>query len=215
MGRPKGSRSQGYQQRREELARRVFDTIVEDGSTSLRAMAERTDVSRPTLRHYFGSREGAVQAALESAAALGHPLEEQLANLPLHTAERTLHEALDTVVEGWRGSGLGNIHRVGLKVGLEDAKTAQTYLADVLEPLLQAMERLLDRLVEADLLAPHDARQGALALLSPVVMALLHQDGLGGAQVRPLVIDSTSRCIVDAWCRAHAPARPDERSASK
>ena len=207
MGRPKGSRSQGYAQRRRELARRVFDTIVEDGSTSLRAMAERTEVSRPTLRHYFGSREGAVQAALESAADLGHPLEERLASLPVGAAASTLREALELVVTGWRNAGVGNIHQVGLKVGLEHHQTAQTYLADILEPLLQAMERLLVRLVAAERLGPHDSRQGAFALVAPVVMALLHQDGLGGAEVRPLVVDTTVDCVVDAWCRAHPPLR--------
>jgi hypothetical protein len=116
-----------------------------------------------------------------------------------------LREALALVVVGWRHFGVGNIHQVGLKVGLEDAQTAQTYVADILEPLFQAMERLLGRLVEAGKLGPHDSRQGAMALVAPVVMSLLHQDGLGGSKVRPLVIDTMVGCVVDAWCRAHPP----------
>lgn len=213
MGRPKGSRSPGYTQRRRELAHRVFETILEDGNTSLRAMADRTAVSRPTLRHYFGSREGAVQAALEAAAHLGRPHQERLANLPVDDAPACLRHALELVVVGWRDFGVGNIHEVGLKVGLEDPATAHTYVSDILEPLLRAMERLLERLVRAGRLGPHDPRQGALVLVSPVVMGLLHQHGLGGAELRPLAIDGLIASLVDAWCRAHPPAERGEQPA--
>lgn len=215
MGRPKGSRSPGYAERRRELAQQVFQTILEDGNSSLRSMAEKTAVSRPTLRHYFGSREGAVQAALESAAHLGKPHQERLAHLPVDDAREALLEALRLVVMGWREFGVGHIHEVGLKVGLEDDRTAHTYVCDILEPLLQAMERLLARLVGAGRLAPHNPRQGALFLVSPVVMGLLHQDGLGGSEIRPLAIDGVVEGVVDTWCRAHPPssAREEYREA--
>ena len=203
MGRPKGKRSPGYMQRRQELAQKVFQTILEDGNTSLRGMAERTAVSRPTLRHYFGSREGAVKAALASAADLGRPLQERLSTLPVDDAKSTLTEAMKLLVMGWRDLGVGRLHEVGLKTGLEDEGTAQTYLSDILEPLLQAVEMLLVRLVRAARLAVHDTRQGALMLASPVFMALLHQDGLGGGGIRPLGIDSMAENIVGAYCRAH------------
>ncbi|HCH62312.1 MAG TPA: hypothetical protein DFR83_05875 [Deltaproteobacteria bacterium] len=203
MGRPKGKRSPGYAERRQELARRVFQTILEDGNTSLRAMAERTAVSRPTLRHYFGSREGAVNAALATAACIGRPHQERLAELPIDDARTTLTDALRLLVMGWRDLGVGRIHEVGLKTGLEDERTARTYVSDILEPLLQAVERLLVRLVNAERLSPLDTRQGALMLVSPVVMALLHQDGLGGGGIRPLGIESMVDTIVDAFCRAH------------
>lgn len=204
MGRPKGKRSPGYMQRRQELAQKVFQTILEDGNTSLRAMAERTAVSRPTLRHYFGSREGAVKAALASAADLGRPLQERLSSLPIDNAKSTLTDALQLLVMGWRDLGVGRLHEVGLKTGLEDAGTARTYLSDILEPLLQAVETLLIRLVGAERLEAHDTRQGALMLASPVFMALLHQDGLGGGGIRPLGVDAMVETIVDAFCRAHA-----------
>lgn len=204
MGRPKGKRSPRYAQRRQELARRVFQTILEDGNTSLRAMAERTAVSRPTLRHYFGSREGAVNAALASAAHLGRPHQERLAELPIADAETTLREALGLLVIGWRESGVGRIHEVGLKTGLEDETTARTYVSDILEPLLQAVETLLVRLVQAQQLQPLDTRQSALMLVSPVVMALLHQDGLGGGGIRPLGVEEMVGTIVDSFCRAYA-----------
>jgi AcrR family transcriptional regulator len=190
-------------QRRHELAQKVFQTILEDGNTSLRAMAERTAVSRPTLRHYFGSREGAVKAALASAADLGRPLQERLATLPVGHAKSTLTEAMNLLVVGWRDLGVGRLHEVGLKTGLEDAGTARTYVSDILEPLLQAVETLLVRLVSADRLAVHNTRQGALMLASPLVMALLHQDGLGGGGIRPLGMDAMVDTLVDAYCRAH------------
>jgi AcrR family transcriptional regulator len=216
MGRPKGTRSPNYEQRRVDLAQKVFESIQEDGTLSLRAMADRTGVSRPTLRHYFGSREGAVQAALESAALLRQRSQKNLAELPLRDAEATLREGLTLVVKAWRERGVGDLHAVGLRAGLEDERSGHTYLVDVLEPLLGSVERLLERLIDANTLLPHDPRQGALALVSPVMMVLLHQDGLGGADVRPLAVDGVIRSVVNAWCRAHGTeaSEPAEASAA-
>ncbi|MBX2802897.1 MAG: TetR/AcrR family transcriptional regulator [Myxococcales bacterium] len=205
MGRPKGRRSPEYEQKRRELAQRIFDCMVVDGNTSLNAMAERTGVSRPTLRHYFGDRDGAVRAALDIAAANGRPHVQALVSLPVDDAEACLGEGLRRVIIGWRDFRVGNLHHVGLKVGLEDDATGKTYVSQILEPLLGGFERLLERLIDAGRLVPLDPRTGALTLVSPVVVALLHQHGLGGNEIRPLDIEALAAELVHQFCRAHAP----------
>ena len=203
MARPKGSRSEGYETRRRALARQVFQCVFESGTTSLSAMAEHTGVSRPTLRHYFGDREGAVRAALEVAAELSEEHIQRVADLPVDDERAALRKALADILRGWRTHGVGRIHEVGLKIGLDDLASGETYIGSVLEPLLQAVETLIGRLVEAGRLAPLDARTGALELCSPVVLALLHQGSLGGDGVRPLDLDALADRVVDDFCRAH------------
>ncbi|MCB9779246.1 MAG: TetR/AcrR family transcriptional regulator [Alphaproteobacteria bacterium] len=205
MARPPGRRSHDYDEKRAALARQVFECVLADASTSLKAMADHAGVSRPTLRHYFGDRDGAVQAALEAAATVGAPHVEALRALPVDDPRSTLEEALRRVVVGWR-VGVGNVHAVGIKVGLDHpGTTGRTYVGRILEPLLQGVEHLLGRMVTAGTLAALDPRLSALSLVSPVVLALLHQDGLGGALCRPLDVDALPARIAGDFCRLHAP----------
>ena len=204
MGRPRGTRNADYADRRRELAFRIFQCILTDASTSLNAMAEHTGVSRPTLRHYFGDRDGAIRAALEEAAKVGRPYAESLRVPSADTPQECLHDALSRIILGWRRGAVGNVHLVGLKIGLEDAPTGATYVSQILEPILQAMEGLLEALIERGDLEAHSTRVGALSLVSPVVMGLLHQDGLGGAEIRPLPMEGLVDTLVEGYCRQHA-----------
>lgn len=198
-----GGRSSDYEAKRAALAERIFRLVIRDGTSSLHAMAQHAGVSRPTLRHYFVDRDGAVRAALETAATYGAPHQRYLAALPVDNPRECLLTALRDLCSGWQDHGVGNVHLVGLKAGLEDATTGETYLTVILEPLLRAVETLLTRLVQAGGVAAHDVRSGALALISPIVLALLHQDALGGAQQRPLDLAAFREHLVDAFLRAH------------
>ena len=205
MGRPKGHRSPDYDEKRLALARRVFECIMRDAGTSLHAMAEHTGVSRPTLRHYFGDRDGAVRAALEAAATFGKPHLRVVSEMPAADARIALGDAVTYMIEGWSRHGVGQLHHVGLKVGLEDGPTGATYLDQILEPLLLAFERLIERLVEENALGPVPPRFGALRLVSPIAMALIHQEGLGGEGTRPLDVTGFAQHLVESFCRAHPP----------
>ena len=207
MGRPRGTRNADYDNRRRELAFRIFKCILNDASTSLNAMAEQIGVSRPTLRHYFGDRDSAIRAALEEAAKVGRPHIESLRIPTTDDPTEGLQQALRRIVMGWRNFGVINIHHVGLKIGLEDDLTGTTYLTQILEPTLQAIEGLLQTLQDRGALRPHCPRLGALSLLSPIILGLLHQDGLGGKELRPLVIEDLIDSLVEGYCRQHVASR--------
>ena len=125
-----------------------------------------------------------------------------------------LRQALLRIVSGWRKFGVINIHHVGLKIGLEDGQTGNTYLTQILEPTLQAIEGLLGALQERGSLGPHCTRLGALSLLSPIILGLLHQDGLGGKALRPMVIEDLIDSLVQGYCLQHATPsfRPEPAS---
>lgn len=205
MGRPRGTRNADYENRRRKLAYRIFQCVLEDASTSLNAMADRTGVSRPTLRHYFGDRDGAIRAALEEAAKVGHPHVESLRIPSSADPVASLQDALTRIASSWRLHTVGNIHLVGLKIGLEDGQTGETYLSRILEPMLQAMEGLLANLIERGDLSEHDTRIGAITLISPLVVSLLHQDALGGGHLRPLDIGALIEVQASGYCRQLAP----------
>jgi len=183
MARKRGSRSHDYDEKRTELARRLYRCIAYEGVVSFNAMAEVLGVSRPTLRHYFGDRDGAIRAALELGARLGARRFAHVVDIRATTAPQAIREALEYVVVAWRDYGLGRLHRVGLQVGLAEATTGRAYLQHALEPLLDAFEALLSRLQEEGLLAAdREPRPTAIVVVSPLWMALLHQHALGGLE---------------------------------
>ena len=76
-----------------------------------------------------------------------------------------------------------------LALGLESEDRGPTFLTGLLEPVLEAAEQLLTAHVDAGDLPSCDVRAVALSLVSPVVLALLHQDDLGGAHTRHLDVE--------------------------
>ena len=85
MGRPTGARSQDYEDKRQALAKAILVALIDDPLLSLRRMADAAGVSRPTVLHYFGSRDGAVHAAMEIAGDEGRIHVELLEKMPLTT----------------------------------------------------------------------------------------------------------------------------------
>jgi hypothetical protein len=101
------------------------------------------------------------------------------------------------------GGFVGDLHRIGLAEGLRNPHTALDYLNDVLEPTLQALETRLAGLVAQRAIVECDTRHAALLLLSPLLLALLHQRDLGGTRCRPLSIPALIDEHVKVFVRAY------------
>ncbi len=201
MGRPKGSRNEGYEEERARLERALLERLTEaDGpNVSFREMARACDVTPPTLRHYFGGREGAIRAAIERAQRDGTEHLRATASSEMGPVDEALPALLRILLVAWRQFGVGDIMRFGLEVGLGDDELGPVYVENLLEPVLQSFEeRLAMHIKRGDLRPSLDARYGALSLISPIVMGLLHQRELGGDQCRPLDIEQ----LVDTHCDA-------------
>ena len=76
-------------------------------------------------------------------------------------------------------------------------------LVDVLEPTLQALEKRLQASIEHGLIIECDTRHAALALVSPLLLALLHQHDLGGTRCRPLSVPNLIDEQVNMFARAY------------
>ena len=120
--------------------------------------------------------------------------------------EASLKEFLSRVVIGWTRGFVGELHRIGLSEGLRNTRTALDYLNDVLEPTLQALEQRLKNYAAQGVIVDCDTRHAALMLLSPLLLALLHQHDLGGTRCRPLAIPALIDEHVKVFARAYRRA---------
>ncbi len=210
MGRPAGTRNQGYDEKREALAQAVGSALIaEDGSAaSFRQLAGAARVSVPTLRHYFGDHDGTIAAGLHALSRQGAEYVLQARDpgeLPVRESVRTF---LTQISAAWQRFGVGRAHAAGLVLGLKNRAHGPEYLEALLEPTLQAVEARITVHQERGELRPAEPRAVCLALMGPVILALLHQNELYGSSCRPLDLKTYLDVHVDGWLRGYAVA-PD------
>jgi AcrR family transcriptional regulator len=209
VGRPIGSKHPDYARKRAALAEAALPRLLADaGETSLNELAAAIGVSVPTLKHYFGDRAGLVAAAWRRLAELARPHLRDAETPSADDLETSLRDFLRALLAAWRAFGVGRVFSVGLAAGLHDAAVGPAYLDGVLEPTLQALERRLRRHAERGQLRVRaddgdGLRAAALVLLSPVVLALIHQDALGGASCRALDVEAFVDFHLAGFIRAH------------
>lgn len=207
MARIAGARNSDYEARRHDLMIKVRDRLAEqDGHVpSFRELALSAGVSVATLRHYFGTREELVRAVFTASRETG---ERHLARARVSECEQlepSLRLFLDRVVQGWTVGHVGVLHRIGLSEGLRSPGTGLDYLVEILEPILQALEVRLVGHIESGTMVKADTRHAALMLLSPIVLALLHQHDLGGTRCRPLDLEALVAEHLKVFVRAYRP----------
>jgi AcrR family transcriptional regulator len=204
MARPLGAHNQDYEKKRQELLERLGPRLVAGGveRPSFREMAGVANVSVPTLRHYFANRTGVIAAYLEWRGAQGVP----------HLAiVATSDEAFATSIRSllaYTAAGLDRarvieLHIVGLTEGLTNPELGPVYLQSILEPALAAAEARLSLHIARGEMRDADVRGAALMLLSPMILAMLHQRDLGGEKVRCLDVDAFVATHADAFIRAY------------
>lgn len=209
MPRPLGARNALFEQRRNALIAKARERLsLQTGEPpSFRELALAAGVSVATLRHYFGSREALIKAVFAFYLQEGQRHLERARAIESTEVdlEASLEDFLQRLVRGWTEGFVGALHRIGLAEGLRDRITALDYLQDVLEPTLQALEARLAAYVTRGTLVECDTRHAALMLLSPLLLALLHQHDLGGTRCRPLSMPALISEHVRVFLRAYRP----------
>jgi AcrR family transcriptional regulator len=207
VGRRRGSKNADYAEVRDAILLRLVEHVGLSGRfhLSFRELAQAAEVTPSTLRHYFGDRQGVLGATFARIHQGGTPFIAAAATEEHGPAPASLAWFLANVRLGWERFGVGKAHAFGLTEGLGDGRLGQGYLTHLLEPTLQAAEARLARHVAQGELGRCDVRHAALALLAPVILALLHQQALGGTAVRPLDVDAFVADHLARFLRAHAP----------
>lgn len=209
MARTPGARNLDYAEQRLALARKVRNGVMAGPgpSSSLREMAAAAGTSVTRLRHYFGDREGVLQAVMESARVDFSPYLVRATAIVPGDVRASLRQYFAGFQVAWFKFGVGRFEAFALAAGLAEARLGPTYVEQQLEPLLQTAEHILQRHVDRGDLGPLDARTAALQLLSPVVLGLFHQDSLGGSHCRPLDVPAFVEAHVETFLRAYPPKR--------
>lgn len=206
MARPTGVRNPDFEETRSALVRGMRRRLLaSDGArVSFRELAAAAGVGPATLRHYFGTRTGALTAVLGAVQVEGAPYLLMVTRPPSAPLAESLERLLRMVLVGMR-HGLGDVHALGLAAGLRDPALGPGYLEHVLEPTLQAFEaHLAHHAAAGTLRADADLRLAALQLVGPILLGALHQEQLGGARCRALDLDAVVGPHLDAWLRAWA-----------
>jgi AcrR family transcriptional regulator len=191
--------------KRSALLRKISARLIQldDTRPSLRQLAFAAGVTVPTLRHYFGSRDDLVQAALEEFFLLGERYLEQGAE-PKGDLDESIRSFLNSLTQVMLGGPkLGDMIAIAFLEGFYNKRLGPTALNTVIEPPLQAMEKRLAAHQARGELRDVDVRYAAIMLISPLIVACLHQQQMFGDQVRPLdfqpLIDSAASSFITAY----------------
>jgi AcrR family transcriptional regulator len=208
MARTKGARNEGFEERRTALIAALRARLRAPGpAPSMRELASAAEVTVPTLRHYFADREGVLRAVLEDELADGSkqngPLE--IAATPSGPFAVSVRDLLQHADEGFAYGGLTDSHAMGLAEGARAEATAADYLRLALDPTIDAFAaRLRTHQERGEMRREVDARAAAVQLLSPLVIARLHQDRFGGRTANPIDIAAMLDQQAEAFTRGYA-----------
>jgi len=168
----------------------------------LRALADASGVSLPTIVHYFGNRESLLTSVFELIAEGGKPHLEHVAK-PSGLFSSSIRELVETIAGGFRDGILVAIHSLGLLEGIRQDTIGPLYLQHLLEPSLNAIAMRLQVHIERGEMRRVNARYAANSLLSPILVAFLHQTELDGNEHFPLDLDDFLRTHATGFIRGY------------
>jgi AcrR family transcriptional regulator len=205
MSRTSGSRNRDYDTKRQELLKRLGARLTDlsQGRPSFRELAAAAGISVPTLRHYFKDRDGVLEAFLVwqgHQAARFRPLV-AMTDEPF---ARSIRRLLSGASFGLADMNRICTHVIGLTEGLHNGRVGPSYLEATLEPLLAAVEQRLTLHVARGEMRAVDLRHAAVSLVSPLLLAILHQRELGGSAVRRLELERFIEDHADGFVRAYS-----------
>ena len=202
-----GAKNADHEAKRAQMVAQIAPVIMRAAPErpSLRQMSKAAGVSVNNLRHYFGTREGVLQAVLEAMGVAGEPYMRRALGFTERSVSEGLRTLLGEYVTAWTPEQLGGLHRSGISEGLGSETLGPVYVEHILEPTLTVVEEMLGIWHERGEIDVADRRFAALALMAPVLIALLHQRGLGGDGCRPLEFDAFLDAHVAGFVRGWGP----------
>jgi AcrR family transcriptional regulator len=181
----------------------------ETARPSLRQLAESAGVTVPTLRHYFGGRPEVMTAILEAYHQAGARRLQALSAPPgdLEASIRDFAHSLLMAVQAPRDVKLGDVFAISIAEGLLDEAIGPAALRYIVDPSVDVLQTRLRAHIDRGEMIETDTRAAALMLLSPLLLAILHQQHMGGATCNPADLPRLADEISDAFLRAYrAPA---------
>jgi AcrR family transcriptional regulator len=182
---------------------------MDDTRPSLRQLAAAADVTVPTLRHYFGTREDLIEAVLVEYRRMGDPYIKLSCEPegPFAESIRSYLKYLHSMLVDY--PFLGDVFAIGFLEGLFNHKLGPVCLSTLVDPMVEALEARLSAHQERGEMISGNVRYGALMLISPVLLACHHQFQMYGRQLRPLDFTDMLEGLGSVFIRAYGVERAD------
>lgn len=212
LPRAKGVKNADYESKRRELLDRMLPRFarLDVERPSLRQLAAAAEVTAPTLQHYFGDRTGVVAALLEEYRCRGEARLETVSK-PNGAFAQSMRDFALSLVFGMQAQGqvrLGDVMAATLCEGLADPQISRLALNHIIDPAVDALVARLEEHAARGEIIDADLRAAALMLLSPLLLAVLHQDQMRGSESRRIELIALAEQVSAAFVRAYAvPAR--------
>jgi AcrR family transcriptional regulator len=208
LPRTKGVKNADYETKRRELLDRMLPRFarLDVERPSLRQLAAAAEVTAPTLQHYFGDRTGVVAALLEEYRRRG---ETRLglvskASGPFESSMREFAHGFVFGLQAGAQVRLGDVLAASLCEGLADPRVSPLALTHIIDPAVDALTARLDEHAGRGEMTETDTRAAALMLLSPLLLAVLHQDQMNGRERRVIELAALADEVSSAFVRAYA-----------
>jgi AcrR family transcriptional regulator len=208
LPRTKGVKNADYETKRRELLDRMLPRFarLDVERPSLRQLASAAEVTAPTLQHYFGDRTGVIAALLEEYRRRGEDRLGAVASAtdPFETSVREFAHGFIHGLQAGSQVRLGDVLAASLCEGLADPRVSPLALNHLIDPALDALTARLDQYAARGEMTGGDTRAAALMLLSPLLLAVLHQDQMNGRESRLIELTSLADEVSAAFVRAYA-----------
>lgn len=158
------------------------------------------------MNHYFSTRSELIAAIIKHAENEGAPYL-VMAGTPSGAFSASVRDLATMVSRGF-AHGLLPLQIIGLAEGFADPQVGDAYIGHHLEPVLLAMAKRLEAHMEAGDMRRSNARFAAIQLLSPVLIAHLHQTALGGIKTHPMSMEDFLAQHVESFVRGNAATNP-------
>jgi len=209
LPRAKGVKNADYESKRRELLDRMLPRFarLDVERPSLRQLAAAAEVTAPTLQHYFGDRTGVVAALLEEYRRRG---ETRLGRVsrpsgPFADSMREFAQGFVFGLQAGAAVRLGDVLAASLCEGLADPQVSPLALIHIIDPAVDALTaRLGEHAALGEMRPAADLRAAALMLLSPLLLAVLHQDQMNGREMRHIELVGLAEELSAAFVRAYA-----------
>ncbi len=207
MARAKGAKDTNHAEKRRELLAKVGARLLQGGRPrpSVRQLANASGVSVSTLAHYFDDRDSMVAEVLKYYRFRGQPFMTILATTPDEGLEASVRDFLNAFMSVLQRVQVGDILALGLAEGLFHPQLGQACVREILDPAVDALAARLTGHLKRGEMTGVDPRHGALILLSPLMLASLHQHQLHGADISAVdlgaLIDTQARGFSAAYSR--------------
>lgn len=208
-----GAKNADHEAKRARMVQAIAPVVMQAAPArpSLREMAKAASVSVNNLRHYFGTREGLLEAVFEAMGVAGEPYMRRALSFCELSARDGLRKLVGEYVEAWTPHQIGGLHRSGISEGLGSDSLGPAYVEHILEPTLTVVEEMLEAWCARGELEIADLRAAAISFMAPIMLALIHQRGLGGVECRPLEFEPFLDAHVAGFVRGYAPRGSGER----